>query len=111
MERMPTYEYRCMACGNRFDVFQRIDEEPLRECRRCGGELRKVFHPAGIVFKGSGFYATDSRTAAAAASKDGDGPGKGEGKKPTTSGEAARKSEGSAKSRPAEKKPATDASS
>jgi putative FmdB family regulatory protein len=111
MERMPTYEYRCMACGNRFDVFQRIDEEPLQECRRCGGGLRKVFHPAGIVFKGSGFYATDSRTAAAAASKDGDGAGKGEGKKPTTSGEAARKSEGSSKSRPAEKKPATDASS
>jgi putative FmdB family regulatory protein len=111
MERMPTYEYRCMACGNRFDVFQRIDEEPLRECRRCGGELRKVFHPAGIVFKGSGFYATDSRTATAAASKDGDGAGKGEGKKPTKSGEAARKAEGSSTSRPPEKKPATDASS
>jgi putative FmdB family regulatory protein len=58
---MPTYEYRCMSCGNRFDVFQRLEDEPLRVCERCGGELRKVFHPAGIVFKGSGFYATDSR--------------------------------------------------
>jgi putative FmdB family regulatory protein len=58
---MPTYEYRCTACGHRFDVFQRIEDDPLTTCERCGGELRKVFHPAGIVFKGSGFYATDSR--------------------------------------------------
>jgi putative FmdB family regulatory protein len=58
---MPTYEYRCASCGNLVEVYQRVDEEPLRECQRCGGELRKVFHPAGIVFKGSGFYATDSR--------------------------------------------------
>ena len=61
---MPTYEYRCTHCGHRFDIFQRIDEEHLRTCERCGGELRKVFHPAGIVFKGSGFYATDSRPSA-----------------------------------------------
>ena len=60
---MPTYEYRCTRCGHRFDIFQRIDDEPLTTCERCGGELRKVFHPAGIVFKGSGFYATDSRRA------------------------------------------------
>ena len=60
---MPTYEYRCTSCGDRVEAFQRIDEEPLRTCERCGGALRKVFHPAGIVFKGSGFYATDSRKA------------------------------------------------
>jgi putative FmdB family regulatory protein len=111
MERMPTYEYRCMACGNRFDVFQRINEEPLRECRRCGGELRKVFHPAGIVFKGSGFYATDSRMAATSASKDGEGASKGEGKKPTKSGQGERKAQGSSESRPPEKKPAAESSS
>jgi putative FmdB family regulatory protein len=74
---MPTYEYRCTSCENRFEVFQRIDEEPLRVCERCGGQLRKVFHPAGIVFRGSGFYATDSRKAAASSSKDGDGGGSG----------------------------------
>jgi putative FmdB family regulatory protein len=62
MDPMPTYEYRCTSCGNRFDAFQRLDEAPLATCGRCGGALRKVFHPAGIVFKGSGFYATDSRT-------------------------------------------------
>jgi putative FmdB family regulatory protein len=66
---MPTYEYACTNCGNRFDVFQRIDEDSLRICDVCGGTLRKVFHPAGIVFKGSGFYATDSRKPAPASSK------------------------------------------
>jgi putative FmdB family regulatory protein len=71
---MPTYEYACTNCGNRFDVFQRIDEDTLRICDVCGGTLRKVFHPAGIVFKGSGFYATDSRKPASAPSKpSGDG--------------------------------------
>jgi putative FmdB family regulatory protein len=59
---MPTYEYACTSCGNRFEAFRRIDEDPLSVCEACGGALRKVFHPAGIVFKGSGFYATDSRS-------------------------------------------------
>lgn len=59
---MPTYEYACVQCGQRVEVFQRITEEPLAVCGVCGGPLRKVFHPAGIVFKGSGFYATDSRS-------------------------------------------------
>ena len=67
---MPTYEYRCSDCGNRFEVFQRIDDDPLTVCEKCGGKLRKVFHPAGIVFKGSGFYATDSRSKSKSASKD-----------------------------------------
>lgn len=75
---MPTYEYACTECGNRVEVIQRIDEEPLAVCERCGGAMRKVFHPAGIVFKGSGFYATDSRTKAKSKStskggSDGDG--------------------------------------
>jgi putative FmdB family regulatory protein len=58
---MPTYEYRCTDCGNSVDVFQRIGDQPPTVCDVCGGTLRKVFHAAGIVFKGSGFYATDSR--------------------------------------------------
>jgi putative FmdB family regulatory protein len=69
--RMPTYEYECTSCGQHIEVFQRIVEEPLTTCGVCGGTLRKVFHPVGIVFKGSGFYATDSRSASA--KKDGDG--------------------------------------
>jgi putative FmdB family regulatory protein len=67
---VPTYEYRCTACGQQIEVFQRITEDPLTTCGVCGGPLRKVFHPAGIVFKGSGFYATDSRSGAKAGSKD-----------------------------------------
>ena len=67
---MPTYEYRCSDCGHQFETHRRIDEEPLTVCERCGGRLRKVFHPAGIVFKGSGFYATDSRSKRSG-SKDG----------------------------------------
>lgn len=59
---MPTYEYACTVCGQHVEVFQRISEDPLTTCGVCGGPLRKVFHPAGIVFKGSGFYATDNRS-------------------------------------------------
>jgi putative FmdB family regulatory protein len=61
---MPTYEYECTVCGQHIEVFQRFSEDPLTTCGVCGGKLRKVFHPAGIVFKGSGFYATDSRAKA-----------------------------------------------
>jgi putative FmdB family regulatory protein len=68
---MPTYEYACKDCGTHVEVFQRFGEDALRECGLCGGELRKVFHPAGIVFKGSGFYATDSRASKGSASGDG----------------------------------------
>ncbi len=66
---MPTYEYGCTSCGQHIEVFQRISEDPLTTCGVCGGKLRKVFHPAGIVFKGSGFYATDSRSAPKTAEK------------------------------------------
>jgi putative FmdB family regulatory protein len=58
---MPTYEYACLSCGTHVEVFQRFSEDALTECGVCGGPLRKVFHPAGILFKGSGFYSTDSR--------------------------------------------------
>jgi putative FmdB family regulatory protein len=59
---VPTYEYECTSCGQHVEVFQRISEDPLTACGVCGGPLRKVFHPAGIVFKGTGFYATDHRS-------------------------------------------------
>jgi putative FmdB family regulatory protein len=56
---MPTYEYRCRDCGHSFDIVQRMSDEPLTHCPKCGGDLRKVFAPPAISFKGSGFYATD----------------------------------------------------
>jgi putative FmdB family regulatory protein len=56
---MPTYEYRCRDCGHTFDVVQKMTDDPLTVCPNCGGQLRKVFAPPAIAFKGSGFYATD----------------------------------------------------
>jgi len=69
---MPTYEYACTECGNRVEVVQSISDAPLTTCTVCGGQLRKVFSPVGIVFKGSGFYRTDSRGKPAKADGDGD---------------------------------------
>src|SRR5436305_10364628 len=61
---MPTYEYACKKCGEHIEVVQSFKDEPLTECPACGGPLRKVFAPVGIVLKGSGFYRTDNRAAA-----------------------------------------------
>lgn len=58
---MPLYEYQCNACGTNVDIRHGMKEKPTDACAACGGELRRVFRPAGIVFKGSGFYVTDSR--------------------------------------------------
>ncbi|BBH16895.1 hypothetical protein Back2_11820 [Nocardioides baekrokdamisoli] len=59
---MPTYEYACTECGHAFDAVQSFSDAALTECPECGGKLRKVFSAAGVVFKGSGFYRTDSRS-------------------------------------------------
>jgi putative FmdB family regulatory protein len=58
---VPTYQYACTECGDRSEVVQRFSDDPLTVCSSCGGKLRKIFSPVGIVFKGSGFYRTDSR--------------------------------------------------
>ena len=60
---MPTYAYRCGACEHQFEQMQRFSDDPLRECPSCGGLVRRVIQPVGIVFKGSGWYITDSRKA------------------------------------------------
>ena len=60
---MPTYSYECTECGNRFDVVQAFTDDTLTTCEKCSGRLRKLFNSVGIVFKGSGFYRTDSREA------------------------------------------------
>jgi putative FmdB family regulatory protein len=97
---MPTYEYACTECGDRTEVVQSISDAPLTTCTVCGGPLRKVFSPVGIVFKGSGFYRTDSR--GKPAKTDGDGGEKA--KKPADT--KAKSSDGGASastSKPAEK--------
>jgi putative FmdB family regulatory protein len=60
---MPTYEYACKKCEEHLEVVQAFTDDPLTKCPNCGGQLRKVFGNVGIVFKGSGFYKTDSRPA------------------------------------------------
>ncbi|UTM38189.1 FmdB family transcriptional regulator [Rhodococcus pyridinivorans] len=63
---MPTYSYACTACDNRFDIVQSFSDDSLTECPQCEGKLRKLFNSVGIVFKGSGFYRTDSRSGSTA---------------------------------------------
>jgi putative FmdB family regulatory protein len=58
---VPTYQYTCTDCGEQVEEVQKFSDDPLTVCPHCGGRLRKVFSPVGIVFKGSGFYRTDSR--------------------------------------------------
>ena len=58
---MPTYDYQCRSCGSVTEVIHSMLEQGPTRCERCGGELRRVIYPAGIIFKGSGFYRTDSR--------------------------------------------------
>jgi putative FmdB family regulatory protein len=58
---VPTYQYACTACDERLEVVQKFTDDSLTTCEVCGGSLRKVYSPVGIVFKGSGFYRTDSR--------------------------------------------------
>ena len=59
---MPTYSYACTECDNKFDIVQSFSDDSLTECPQCTGRLRKLFNSVGIVFKGSGFYRTDSRS-------------------------------------------------
>ena len=64
---MPTYGYECQACGTKFDQYQKFDDKPITKCPNCKkNKVRRVFAPAAIVFKGSGWYKTDSRSKSSA---------------------------------------------
>jgi putative FmdB family regulatory protein len=63
---VPTYQYSCTACGEPLEVVQAFTDDALTECPACGGKLRKLYNAVGIVFKGSGFYRTDSRSGSSA---------------------------------------------
>ena len=65
---MPTYQYACTECGHAFEQFQSFSDDALTVCPECDGRLRKVFNAVGVVFKGSGFYRTDSRTSGSVSS-------------------------------------------
>ena len=103
---MPIYEYECKACGTRFDKMQPINAEPLIVCLNCGqGPIRRVYHPVGVIFKGSGWYITDNRNSgkkdadAKSASSDGNkGGGEKSGGEGSSGGSAGKASDTAAPS-------------
>ncbi len=70
---MPTYDYRCLSCGNNFEVFQNMTEKHLSNCLKCGGKLKRLIGAgAGPIFKGSGFYQTDYKNSSNSTDKKSD---------------------------------------
>jgi putative FmdB family regulatory protein len=70
---LPIYGYRCSACGHQFEILQRVSDEPLKVCPQCQGKLTKILYPAGVIFKGSGFYTTDYKGSGKSGSANGSG--------------------------------------
>jgi putative FmdB family regulatory protein len=106
---VPTYQYACAACEERLEAVQKFTDDPLTECPACGGKLRKLFSPVGIVFKGSGFYRTDSRSSANGSKSSADSGSSAESSSPADKPSSADKkgssssSESSGDSKPAAK--------
>ena len=108
---MPTYEYRCRDCGHTFDVIQAMIDDPLTVCPVCGGELRKVFAPPAISFKGSGFYATDhGKKSKSAGEKSGEKTGEKTAASTESSDSKSDKKDKKDSSKPAEKTAASSSS-
>ena len=74
---MPTYEYECLECKHRFDLFHSIKDETLKKCEKCGNDVKKIIGAAGIIFKGEGFYVNDYKN-----KKSGSNSGKKDSKQP-----------------------------
>jgi putative FmdB family regulatory protein len=98
---MPTYEYQCKTCNHRFETWQKMTDEPLTICPECGNHIRRVLFPAGIVFKGHGFYKTDHNGNSVDANGHQNQTAKGE--EATTSGQAEKKT--SSESKPVQSNP------
>ncbi len=97
---MPIYGYRCRSCGNEIEVLQKMSDPPLKTCPKCSGELTKILYPAGVIYKGSGYYSTDyksgkaaSKAASNGAKSDSDGSGD---SKPATESKSESKAESKA---------------
>ena len=105
---MPLYDYRCKDCGHEFEAQQAFTDDALTECPSCGGTLRKLYNAVGIVFKGSGFYRTDSRSGStsslsagssgSSSSSDSSGPSTSPSTAPSTSSTASPASSAASKS-------------
>jgi putative FmdB family regulatory protein len=104
---VPTYQYACTACDERLEVVQKFTDDPLTICDECGGQLRKVYSAVGIVFKGSGFYRTDSRNGSAAKDKDKQANGSGDDSSSKSDKAAAGSGSSADKSGSGEAKPAS----
>ena len=100
---MPTYSYACTECDDRFDVVQAFTDDTLTTCEKCSGRLRKLFNSVGVVFKGSGFYRTDSRESSKKASTPSNGSS-------TNGSESSEKSSATEKSGASEKSSSSDKS-
>lgn len=92
---MPTYDYQCRSCGFITEVVHSMLDDGPSACERCGGTLRRVFHPTGIIFKGGGFYKTDSRSSSSSGSS-----GSGEAGAPAASSKETKTGETSAAPKP-----------
>ena len=101
---MPTYVYKCQGCDVRQEAFQKMTDDPLTTCEECGGTLRRVLQPVGIVFKGSGFYVTDYKRAESGGNgKSADSAGADTGSNGKSADSGSSKSEGSETKPAAEK--------
>ena len=94
---MPTYEYRCVTCEHQFERFQRMSDEPVKVCEKCGEPVKRLLFPVAIQFKGKGFYTTDyaKRSGLGAVGSQGSGGGDSESCKTASSAstDSASKSE------------------
>ena len=103
---MPTYQYVCTECGEPLEVVQKFSDDPLTVCPACQGRLRKVFSPVGVVFKGSGFYKTDSRSSSSSSSTKSESKTS-ESKSDTTTGSTSEGTSGSKTETKSDSKPST----
>ncbi|BBX06170.1 FmdB family zinc ribbon protein [Mycolicibacterium aichiense] len=106
---MPTYSYACTECDNRFDAVQAFTDDALTTCPECSGRLRKLFNSVGVVFKGSGFYRTDSREAGKSSKSESSSSSSSSSEKSTSSSDSSSSSSSSSSS--ASSAPAAAASS
>ncbi|MFD1507122.1 FmdB family transcriptional regulator [Georgenia yuyongxinii] len=108
---MPTYAYRCTVCSNELEVKQSFTDDALTVCSECGGALRKLFSSVGVVFKGSGFYRTDSRAGSSTSSTPAAPAKEKSADSGSSSSSGTSSSSGSSSSSSAAKKPAAAAAS
>jgi putative FmdB family regulatory protein len=108
---VPTYSYACTECGDRFDAVQAFSDSALTTCAKCNGRLRKLFGNVGVVFKGSGFYRTDSRDSAKSSAKSSSSSSNGSGSESTASSSSEKSSSNGSSTSSTTSAPAAAASS